>query len=171
MGGSKTDAPCDCTWLASKVDDGRWPILFDPLVNEYHFTFPTPHGPARAIIRHCPGCGGRAPESKRASLFARISPDEQRRLQDLIAPLKTVDDVLRVLGTPDHDAAGGMTTTKPETETRGAEHQVFRHLMYQGLSETALVRVHVLPGDAVSITFSGKYIGPPDPTATRFSIR
>jgi len=159
---SKTDLACDCNWLASHVDDGRWPIVFDPVVNEYHFTYPTPHGPACAIIRHCPWCGGRAPQSKRASLFARISPHERQRLKELIAPLKTVDDVLRVLGKPDHDAMGGAATIKPETDTRGAEHQFFRHMIYQGLSETALVRVHVLPGDAVSITFSGKYIGPPD---------
>jgi hypothetical protein len=162
MATSKTDVPCDCNWLQEHVDDGRWPIVFDSVVNEYHFTFPTPHGAATAIIRHCPWCGGRAPPSKRGTLFARIPPEEQQRLKLLIGPLTSIDDVLRVLGTPDHDAPAGTTAIRPATETRGRGYEHYRSLIYMNLSNTAIIRVHVLPGGAVGITYSGKYIGPRD---------
>lgn len=159
-GQPKTPVPCDCNWLANHADDGRWPIVFDPVVNEYHVTYSTPHGLARAIIRHCPWCGGKAPESKRGSLFAKIEPAEQKRLSELVSPLRSLDDVLRTLGPADYDSPTGSSLIAPETDKRGAEHEVFRTLIYERLSGTALVRVYVLPGDAVRVTFSGKYIGP-----------
>jgi len=111
---SVTEQSCVCRYLTNAAADPQSPIVFDPRLNEYNFVYPDPCadgtcgvGNASLRIYHCPFCGGAAPASKRHLLFAIISPEEQQRLDPLLAEIKSVEDAFRVLGAPSLDAARG----------------------------------------------------------------
>jgi hypothetical protein len=154
---SKTDKPCDCGWLQRMADNPDMPVQWDEATHEYSFV----HEAAHLAIYHCPFCGGRAPESKRSSLFTHISSTEQTRLWKLTDPLKTLSQVLETFGQPDEDHEHGMGFEWPERDGRPPTSETHRALVYKGLSDTADVRVTVYPDDRVAFAFMGKYIGPP----------
>ena len=74
---SKTEEQCDCLVLERAADDPNVPVLFDSKMNEYHMVHAD--GQGHTIIRHCFFCGGKAPQSKREALFARVLHEELRR--------------------------------------------------------------------------------------------
>jgi hypothetical protein len=135
------------------------PIRFDPKLNEYHFIYRTSTGgEAEMMIYHCPFCGGRAPKSRRADLFHRLTHAEQRRLSELTKALRTVQDVTAVFGEPDIRHAIGMVITTPERDGKPETTQSYPTMIYTKLSETADVHVAVYPNDKVGITFQGKAV-------------
>lgn len=158
---SKTDIPCDCNWLQRNADNPDRPIEFDPSVNEYNIVYLMPSGQGKMTIRHCPFCGGTAPQSKRDLLFAVISDIERFRLVELTKSLKTLSDALEALGEPDEDCEGGSVVATLEHKGQSGVTQAYRTLRYDHLSETAWVHVKIYPGDYVAIRFSGKFIGDP----------
>lgn len=78
------------------------PIVFDEQMNEFHITHATTDDgrEGHTLIRHCPWCGGAAPESKRHTYFAQITNEESRRLHVLTANVRTVEEVLAKFGPP-----------------------------------------------------------------------
>ncbi|MEK6322671.1 MAG: hypothetical protein AABN33_13425 [Acidobacteriota bacterium] len=156
---SKTDVACDCNYLHDAANDPGTPIEFDASLNEFHIVYSVNGSEGYMLIRHCPFCGGKAPASRRASLFATISVQEQSRLAELTKSLKRLDDVTAALGEPDRDEAAGLIVTRPKSEGRPPETQAYRTLTYTGLSETADVRVTFYTDERVEITFCGKCIG------------
>lgn len=165
---SVTEQSCACHYLAHAADDPRSPIVFDPKLNEYNFEYTSPCsdeacavGKAYLRIYHCPFCGGAAPESKRNLLFAVISPEEQRRLNELLSGIKSVEDAFRVLGTPDHDDPHGLTVQQREREGTAPTRRSYRSLTYSQLSDTAEVILTDYRADGVHVALQGKYIGLP----------
>ncbi|TAK19469.1 MAG: hypothetical protein EPO40_33155 [Myxococcaceae bacterium] len=160
---SVTERPCACDYLSHAADDPRSPIVFDPKLNEYNFEYPSLRsdeaGKAYLRIYHCPFCGGAAPESKRDQLFAVISPEEKRRLNQLLSGIKSVEDAFSVLGTPDHDDPHGLTAQRPEREGSAPTRQSYRSLTYSQLSDTADVILTDYRADGVHIALQGKYVG------------
>ena len=156
---SKTNVACDCNYLHNAANDPNIPIEFDERLNEFHIVFFISDSESYLLIRHCPFCGGKAPESRRTSLFATITVQEQARLAELTKSLKHLSDVIGALGEPDKDEEAGLMLTRPEKGGRPSETQVYRTLTYTQLSETADVCVTVQPDERVVITFNGKYIG------------
>jgi hypothetical protein len=155
---SKTDAACDCRSLNDAANNPDVPIEFDVTLKEFHIVYTNdPH--SYMLIRHCPFCGGKAPTSKRDSLFAAIPVEELSRLARLTNSLKQVGDVIAAFGMPNRDEEVGSMLTRPEGEGMPPETQVYRVLVYTGLSGVADMRATVLPDERVSITFAGKYIG------------
>ena len=73
---SVTDTLCVCGYLERASEEPEVPIVFDAKVNEYHIANIGKNGGHR-VIYHCPWCGGAAPRSKRASLFATVT-DKRR---------------------------------------------------------------------------------------------
>ena len=117
------------------------------------------HDPENAggwILRHCFFCGGKAPDTLREYLFARLTNEERWRLVDLTKPLKTVEDVVAVLGQPDSDREAGSINTYPEKDGNPEETTYQRILSYRNLSETANVRVMVYATGQVAFSFTGK---------------
>jgi hypothetical protein len=158
---NKRIALCKCGYLEDQAGDPDSPIRFDPEMNEYQFVHTTSEGvKVRMTIYHCPFCGGRAPETKRGNLFARLTGKETRRLTELTKPLRTLKQVLSSLGKPDRDNAVGMTVVTPERNGKPETTQNFRTLVYTNLSDSAEIHVTVYPMDRVAITFQGKYVGP-----------
>jgi hypothetical protein len=156
---SKTDVGCDCNSLNDAANNPDVPIEFDATLNEFHIVYTVNDPDSYMLIRHCPFCGGKAPTSKRASLFAAIPVEELSRLARLTSSLKQVGDVIAAFGAPDRDEEVGSMVTRPEGEGMPPETQAYRVLVYKGLSEVADVRATVLPDERVSISFAGKYIG------------
>lgn len=148
---SVTDIPCTCGVLARCAKDPTLPITWDERLNEFHITYRHGEGTCEMMLYHCPFCGGATPPSRRGELFHVVTPAEERRLNDLLSDITTVDDCLRRLGPPDEDRADGMAT-----ESRG--HRVtFRTLRYRNLSVTVDVNVGVRADGTVWTSLSGKY--------------
>ncbi|MDB4928153.1 MAG: hypothetical protein JWM10_637 [Myxococcaceae bacterium] len=163
---SVTEQLCACQYLADAAADPQSPIVFDPKLNGYNFEYPDPcsdercaAGKASLRIYHCPFCGGAAPKSKRDLLFAVISPEEQRRLNQLLTGINSVEDAYRVLGTPDHDDPHGLTVKQPEREGTAPTRKTDRSLTYSQLSETAEVILTDYCPDGVHVALQGKYVG------------
>lgn len=133
--GPVTTIPCTCLYLERAATEPDNPIVFDELVNEYQFRHFNSGG--MSVIRHCPWCGGAAPESKRDSLFAHITHAERERLEALAEDVKTVADVLARFGSPDSDLANGYSTSSAPSDTKPSVVSSHRVLRYTKLSETA----------------------------------
>jgi hypothetical protein len=150
-------APCKCGFLEREANHPDSPIRFDPELNEYHFIHhTTASGEAKMMIYHCPFCGGRAPKSRRAELFHRITHAEQHRLCELTKRMRTIQDVTAAFGEPDIRQPIGMVVTTPERDAKPETTQSYPMMIYTRLSETANVNVTVYPTDRVAISFQGK---------------
>jgi hypothetical protein len=141
--------------------DPASPIEFDARLNEFNLV----HGPCRMRIYHCWFCGGKAPESLRGTLFARISTEERDRLFALIGEVVTVSALIERFGKPDSDSARGVVIEKPERDGQAPTAEARRVLVYSRLSEVADVRAEVYPDDRVGFSLQGKYIGSRDGAA------
>jgi hypothetical protein len=159
---SVTDVECKCGYLQRTSDRPELPIVYDEATNEFHFTWPSQSGgePNALMIYHCPFCGGTAPESKRATLFAVVSDAEAKRLNELLGEIKSLDDAIEKLGPPDRDSPVGASIEMPEKDGRPPTRRYFRTLTYTSLSNTADVELAVYREGRVQITFVGKYRGP-----------
>lgn len=167
-GNSVTSVPCTCSWLANAAAEPDNPIVFDEALNEYNLAHHRPTGAngagapvAQSRIYHCPWCGGVAPKSKRATLFAHLTDAERSRLHDLTAAIRTIADAVAKLGPPDHDLHQGFRRMTPASDTKPAEEKSYRVIRYTKLSETADVRFTDLgPDRDVWLTLESKYVGP-----------
>lgn len=108
--------PCKCGFLEQHANEPDSPIRFDPKLNEYHFIYLTSTGEATMMIYYCPICGGRAPKSRRANLFCRLTHSERRRLTELTKNMRTVQDVITTLGEPDIRHLISEVITTPERD-------------------------------------------------------
>ena len=156
---SITDISCTCNYLQNEADEPDSPVEFDARMNEFHFVYQTNGNKTEMIIRHCPFCGGKAPQSKRTTLFAKISDAERNRLLELTRNLHTIEEVFAALGPPDIDNPNGWITESPEKDGEPGKVQAYRTLVYENLSETAKVNMTVHAAGQVAISFSGKYLG------------
>jgi hypothetical protein len=177
---SVTTKKCKCHYLERSADDRDSPIEFDEKTNEYHFTYftsldgrlgaPPRSAPADSqrpkpnsflVIRHCPWCGGVAPESKRGSLFRHVPNSEERRLRTLIAGAKSLDEVIERLGPPEFDDPAGVGSSEPERDGRPMSVQSFRSLTYLNLSEDADVRITDFHNGRLHLSATGKSVNSP----------
>lgn len=159
---SKTSIPCDCGFLQRSSENADMPLGFDPELNEFYVTYIVPGaGEGRLRVRHCPWCGGKAPESRRGLHFATIPDSEMTRLFALTEPLKTLADVLGALGEPEDDTPQGLIVETPAKDGSPATSQALRTLTYTRLSDTADLQIHLAkhPSEEIRVTLQGKYIG------------
>src|ERR1035438_9603067 len=149
---SKKDE-CKCGVLARMAEDPRDAVEFDPQLNEYHIMRKGDGG--YSLIYFCPFCGGRAPNSRRSSLFHKLTDAERHHLAELTKNLRTVQDVVAALGEADVKGLS-MAVTTPEKEDVPETTQNYPVMTYTKLSDVANVNVQVYPTDRVAITFQGK---------------
>lgn len=131
---SVTSTPCRCAWLRNAAAKQEVPVRFDEEVGEYHVEH---RDGGFSIIRHCPWCGGAAPRSRRASLFATVPSAELRRLGRLTAGLKTVGDALAKFGEPDQREPDGLAIHAPARGRRRASVETFPTMTFSNLSNVA----------------------------------
>jgi hypothetical protein len=166
---SVTGEPCGCGFLERAADDPNSPVRFSPSVGEYQIDFPSPcsgetcpEAKAYLVIYHCPFCGGAAPPSKRETHFTYISDQEGARLHRMFTGMRTLEEVVRAVGSPDDDVERGLTVREPEKEGKPPRLKTYRILRYAHLSNAADVEVYADPVEGnVQVTLMGKYIGPP----------
>jgi hypothetical protein len=158
---SVTDVPCGCGYLERAADDPAGPIVFDEQTSEYQFVYQEPDcdGRSMLVIYHCPFCGGKAPASKRHLLFAAISAEEEQRLAQLLAPIKTTQQAFDAFGPPQADGFSVARETRRDDPSNPPMAQRRREVFYKGLSDVADVRITELPDGRVSFTLLGKYTG------------
>jgi hypothetical protein len=105
-------------------------------------------------------------ESERDSLFADVSREELGRLRKLFAPVRTLEDALRILGPPDDPIPAAVTPGRPEREGAMRGVRRFPTLIYSRLSETA--EVHFTEhSDGYYVQLYRKFIGPPEQQTRR----
>ena len=154
---SVTEVECGCHYLSDLTLEPGHPVKFDQRLREFSIEYKDSMGQLGSLLLyHCPFCGGALPESRRSELFAKISEQEERRLQAMLAPVRTVEDAFRVLGPPDSDMPNGVGVHKP-----GCPPQWFRTLIYSGLSSTADVTLALKENNELQMSLQGKYVGLP----------
>ncbi len=146
---------CKCDSLERAAEDTKCPVEFDDELNEYHITL---EDDGYMVIRYCPFCGGRAPDSKRSRLFHMLTDDERRRLCDLTKGTRTLQDVTAAFGEPEIRQPVGMVVTMPERDGSPETTKSYPVLIYTKLSDIANVHVTVYPTDKVAISFQGKAV-------------
>jgi hypothetical protein len=157
-GQSVTGEPCTCRFLEGISGEKDSPIVFDAELQEYQLRWPGSEKGSGPIY-HCPFCGGKAPRSKRASLFAQVSMGEVMRLRDLTRGLATVPEAIAALGQPQEDIPDGMVIQTPESADEPSKASSYRMLKWAHLSEVADVHLIDYGPHGVKFTFNGKYLG------------
>jgi hypothetical protein len=143
---SVTDVPCTCGALERFRDDPNYPIELDPDTNLYSFVFPNFGRKSPLVfygtiaIWHCFFCGGATPELIANRSRTGISVDEIRRLNELLQDIKTLDEAISKLGIPQYDYPA---TSSEDIERYGlvASTRLHRMLIYENLSETAIIQI------------------------------
>jgi hypothetical protein len=149
---------CQCNSPERAADDPETAVVFDAKTNEFHIVRETGRGSSHLIVRYCFFCGGKAPASKRARLFAWVSDEEKVRLASLCSEVRTFEDAIRAFGAPDSDLAAGEMSGGSDDAGR-PRWTARRVITYNSLSETADVRFVQHVGDQVRVNFSYKYLG------------
>ncbi len=157
---SSERSSCGCGKLEEISSEANSPIIFDAVVNEFGLQRDTPHGKAIHVIRYCLWCGGRAPVSKRDQMFAKVDYEETRRLTSMCAGINTFKDAMDRFGPPETDRADALVKIKPTADGANV-YTSHRVIIYEKLSKTANVRFTQRVGNVVSVSFVGKYVGPP----------
>lgn len=125
-------------------------------MNEYYIVL---GNGGRMMIYYCPFCGGRPPESRRASLFAHVTHEEQMRIHGLFEGIRTVADVVARFGPADEEREPGSAVRHFEQDGKPARGESFRTMVYKNLSLVADIVFEVGLGDSVHGTWIQKYVG------------
>ena len=150
----KGECRCGILEIASKEPDN--PIRWDERMNEYFIS----NGKGGSMmVYYCPFCGGRTPESRRASFWAHVTQDEETRIYNLFNGIRTVKDVIARFGLPDEERDFGSAVRHPGRWFRRARGEVFRTLVYKKLSPVADITFEVGTSDSVRGTWIQKYVG------------
>lgn len=153
---------CTCGALDRAAKEPPVPIAFDEVTNEFSIVYTDGVVQGTIRIRFCYWCGGAAPRSLRASLFATVPAGEERRLRDLANELWTVEDAVSRLGAPDEDMAEGLVLHEASDDDGTPRKVGYRVIRYKSLSSTAILELTDCgPGRRLRITIQGKYVGPP----------
>src|SRR5215469_14456923 len=97
---------CDCQVLERLSKEPDVPIVYDPVLDEYHIESRSGFG--KTAIHHCFFCGGRVPQSRRNELFMHVTQAESLRIKGITEKLRTLPEILAALGPPDLDQPAGI---------------------------------------------------------------
>lgn len=155
----RDDPKCECGLLERFAADPRLPIEFDERTNEYEIV----HDGVRIPMQYCFRCGGRLPESTRASLFTTPDDNEMAEIAALLKGARSIDDVVRILGPADDiheghfDAVGDAGTGAIPRKGRVIPWK--QQLDYRKRWRSLTLIVHEHPDGSVSYMITGKQIG------------
>jgi len=139
---------------ASKEPDHA--IQWDEKMNEYYIAYGKS---GRMMVYYCPFCGGATPKSRRSSMFAHVTDQEEHRITSLFRGIRTVGDVTARFGPPDEEREFAECMRRPEREGNPGNGEVFRGLVYKNLSPVADIVFNIGDSDTVRGTWVQKYVG------------
>jgi hypothetical protein len=154
----KRKKTCDCGVLESASKEPDHVIRWDGEMHEYYIAYGS-HG-GRMMIYYCPFCGGKTPESRRDSMFAHVTQEEETRILNLFKGLRTVSDVTARFGPPDEEREIAWAQRSPQREGQPECGDAFRGLVYKSLSPLADIVFHAGTDQSVRGTWIQKYVGP-----------
>jgi hypothetical protein len=147
---------CDCGVLENASKEPDHPIRWDAQMNEYYIAHDKS---GRMSVYYCPFCGGSTPKSRRSSMFAHITAQEETRIYGLFRGVRTVSDVTSRFGPPDEEREFAASVRKPGKGNEPERGEVFRGLVYKNLSPVADIVFNVGDSDTVTGTWVQKYVG------------
>ena len=147
---------CDCGVLEKASQEPNHPIRWDERLNEYYIAN---GGSGRMMVYYCPFCGGSTPQSRRASLFAHVTDEEEARIYNLFKGVRTVSDVTARFGPPDEKREFASATRTPSRDGKPERGEIFGGLVYKNLSPVADIVFQVGDSETVRGTWVQKYVG------------
>jgi hypothetical protein len=100
-GGKPAQTPvrnCVCNEFQHWTEVSESRVRFDSALNEFHLSFADD---GTIFIYFCPSCGGKLPASRRSHLFVERSPGELEATRKRLDAVRSLTDVLHILGDPD----------------------------------------------------------------------
>jgi hypothetical protein len=147
---------CECGWLHQAATDPDHPVEFDPRMNEFNIV----KGERSIRIYYCPFCGGKAPESLRATVFAHVSAEERERLTLLGLGAESFAQIVANLGEPSGDQPAGAGIGIPAPDGQITQFISYRVVTYSQLSQVADLQFYLhADGTLARLVVSAKYIG------------
>lgn len=125
-------------------------------MNEYYIAFGKS---GRMMVYYCPICGGSTPKSRRASMFAHVTQEEETRIYALFKGVRTVSDVIARFGPPDEEGDIAAAVRRPGSRSKAERGEIFRGLVYKNLSPAADILFQVAAGESVTGTWIQKHVG------------
>ena len=156
---NENKAECACGTVAELASDRNCPIVYDHSLNEYNLV--SEDGKVRYRLYFCFFCGGKLPESKRASLFTEPSDKEMREVALLMAKVRSMQQAIEVLGKPD------QTIKAPRTAQENGKSAYKSHHRYSSRWKTLDLTVRERADGSIDSAFTGKYKGEPSQSAKK----
>jgi hypothetical protein len=156
--GRVTDVPCRCGALHRAAAEPANPLVFHEATGTFHLTtyYPSHLDPSGAqhrgyaVVRHCYWCGGVAPKVHTQDR-AQVPTTEWQRLRDLAADIRSAEDAIAKLGSPQRESQ--VTIKTHATASSPEVVRVTRGLRYEHLSATAILELTDYgPGEAIGVT-------------------
>lgn len=147
---------CSCGVLETASKEPGHVVRWDEQMNEYYLA----HGKSgRMMVYYCPFCGGSTPKSRRESLFAHVSQQEESRILGLFREVRTVADVLARFGQPDEEREFASGVRHPGKDGKAESGEMYRGLVYRNLSPVAEIIFEVGRNESVHGRWIQKYVG------------
>lgn len=90
---------CECGWPRRAVADKPFPITYDARMGEFQLVLDYGgRGTGSAVLRYCPWCGGRLPESKRRSFFTVPSESDLADIRERMKSIKSFAEMRDAFG-------------------------------------------------------------------------
>ena len=137
-----------CGIIETLVKEPKFPIVFDPLFNEYKLSGKF----GEFVFSYCPHCGARLPKSKREDFFTKPSKADVADFRRRTRHVKSFEEALAALGKPDRQYRPVKANPTPKS--------ILKEALYYKQWKT-LEASFVKKGDgSLQISYSDKYIGP-----------
>ena len=104
------------------------------------------------ILYFCPLCGDKITVSRREELFPELIPEEQTVLKSRLVGVKTIDEVIAILGKPDVDFCG--LVYDPKDQVVYGYRGVTRTIKYKHLAKTIIVTAQELEDGRLQIVYT-----------------
>jgi len=143
---------CSCGLLERWAADPKVAVEFDAKFNVYHVLY---GNDGQLRLYYCPDCGGRLPESKHGEFFEELSEAEVDEFRTKLRELKTIEEVIAVLGAPQSES-GPSNHTAIHKELYNVKDWK-RALWFQPAGRTVTICVQEFEDGELGITFHHRY--------------
>ena len=146
---------CSCGLVERWAADSKVAVEVDAKFNVYHVLC---GNDGQLRLYYCPDCGGRLPESKHGEFFEELSEVEVDEFRTKLRELKTIEEVIAVLGAPESESGPSKITAIHKELYNVKDWR--RALWFQPAGRTVTICVQEFEDDELGITFHHRYKEP-----------